>query len=202
MIFLNKLIVKYYTMRKIILASNNQGKIKEFNFMLKGVYEVVSMGDMGVKEVPETGLTFVENALIKARNASEQSDLPALADDSGLNVASLDGDPGIYSARYSGGNDEQNIDKLLKNMDGIKNRTAYFYCAIVFVEHANDPTPVIAIGKWQGEILEQRQGKNGFGYDAVFYLPTLKKSSAELEVSVKNIISHRALAMQDLLAKL
>jgi XTP/dITP diphosphohydrolase len=190
------------------MLNKNDGTIKIgisiFNaiHIFQHVYEVVSMGDMGVKEVPETGLTFVENALIKARNASEQSDLPALADDSGLNVASLDGDPGIYSARYSGGNDEQNIDKLLKNMDGIKNRTAYFYCAIVFVEHANDPTPVIAIGKWQGEILEQRQGKNGFGYDAVFYLPTLKKSSAELEVSVKNIISHRALAMQDLLAKL
>ncbi|AYQ57455.1 Non-canonical purine NTP pyrophosphatase [Bathymodiolus thermophilus thioautotrophic gill symbiont] len=189
-------------MRKIILASNNQGKIKEFNFMLKGAYEVVSMGDMSVKEVPETGLTFVENALIKARNASEQSGLPALADDSGLNVAALNGEPGIYSARYSGGNDEQNIDKLLKNMDSVKDRSAYFYCAIVFVEHANDPTPVIAIGKWHGEILEQRRGENGFGYDAIFYLPTLEKSSAELEASVKNTISHRAVAMQDLLAKL
>lgn len=189
-------------MKKIIVASNNQGKIKEFNAMLSGVYEIVSMSDMSVEEVSETGLTFIENALIKARNASKQSGLPALADDSGLNVESLNGDPGIYSARYSGGGSEQNIDKLVENLLGVKNRNAYFYCAIVFVEHANDPTPIIATGKWQGEILEQRQGENGFGYDAVFYLPELKKSSAELDASLKNTLSHRALAMQDLLAKL
>lgn len=189
-------------MKKIILASNNQGKIKEFNAILNGVYEVVSMSDMDVEEVSEIGLTFVENALIKARNASKQSDLPALADDSGLNVEALNGEPGIYSARYSGGDDEQNIDKLLENMTGIENRNAYFYCAIVFVEHANDPTPIIAVGKWQGQILEQRQGENGFGYDAVFYLPELKKSSAELDASVKNTLSHRALAVRDLLEKL
>lgn len=189
-------------MKKIILASNNQGKIKEFNAILNGIYEVVSMNDMGVEEVAETGLTFVENALIKARNASKQSGLPALADDSGLNVWALNGELGIYSARYSGGNDEQNIDKLLENMAGVKNRKAYFYCAIVFVEHASDPTPIIAIGEWHGEILDKRQGQNGFGYDAVFYLPELKKSSAELDASVKNTISHRGLAIQDLLTKL
>lgn len=189
-------------MKKIILASNNQGKIKEFNAILGNVYELVSMNDMNVEEVAETGLTFVENAIIKARNASKQSGLPALADDSGLNVEVLNGEPGIYSARYSGGNDEQNIDKLLANMAGIKNREAYFYCAIAFVKHANDPTPTIAIGEWHGEILQKRQGKNGFGYDAVFYLPELKKSSAELDASVKNTVSHRALAMQSLLKKL
>ncbi|BAS67362.1 RdgB/HAM1 family non-canonical purine NTP pyrophosphatase [Bathymodiolus septemdierum thioautotrophic gill symbiont] len=189
-------------MQKIILASNNPGKIKEFNAMLEGSYTIVSMQDMGVEEVAETGLTFVENAIIKARNASEQSGLPAIADDSGLNVEALKGEPGIYSARYSGGNDEQNIDKLLQNLQGVKNRNAYFYCAIVFVKYATDPTPIIALGEWHGEILEQRQGENGFGYDAVFYVPELKKSSAELNASVKNTLSHRALAMQDLLKKL
>lgn len=189
-------------MNKIILASNNSGKIKEFNAILKGIYDVVSMQEMKVKEVAETGLSFVENALIKARNASQQSSLPALADDSGLNVKGLNGMPGIYSARYSGGSDEQNIDKLLKNMQEIKDREAHFYCAIAFVKHANDPTPIIAFGEWSGEILRQRQGSNGFGYDSIFYLPELKKSSAELDASTKNTLSHRALAMQDLLAKL
>ncbi|NYT27144.1 RdgB/HAM1 family non-canonical purine NTP pyrophosphatase [Candidatus Thiodubiliella endoseptemdiera] len=189
-------------MQKIILASNNQGKIREFNAMLKGVYEVVSMKTMGVKEIPETGLTFVENALEKARNASQQSGLPALADDSGLSIDALDGAPGIYSARYSGGNDQKNIDKVLKNLAGIKDRNAYFYCAIVFVEHATDPTPIIATGKWQGQILEQRQGDNGFGYDPIFYLPEFKKSSAELDTEHKNTLSHRALALQSLLTQL
>ena len=189
-------------MQKIILASNNKGKIREFNSMLREVYKVVSMSDMNVEEVPETGLTFVENALIKARNASEQSGLPALADDSGLNVEALNGEPGIYSARYSGGNDEKNIDKLLENMQGIENRKAYFYCAIALVKHSNDPTPIIAVGEWHGEILAQRQGENGFGYDAVFYVSALKKSSAELNASQKNIISHRALALNNLLKQL
>ncbi|WXT99511.1 MAG: dITP/XTP pyrophosphatase [Catillopecten margaritatus gill symbiont] len=189
-------------MRKIILASNNQGKIKEFNAMLKGVYKVVSMSDMGVEEMPETGLTFVENALDKARNASKQSGLPALADDSGLSIDALEGAPGIYSARYSGGDDEQNIDKVLENLAGIENRRAYFYCAIVLVEYATDPTPIIATGKWQGQILEQRQGDNGFGYDPIFYLSEFKKSSAELDAEHKNTISHRALALQSLLAQL
>jgi XTP/dITP diphosphohydrolase len=189
-------------MQKIILASNNPGKIKEFNAMLSGVYEVISMANMQVKEVPETGLTFVENAIIKARNASKQSGLPALADDSGLNVEALNGEPGIYSARYSGGDDEQNIDKLLENMQGIEDRRAYFYCAIVLVKYANDPTPIIAVGEWHGKILAQRQGDNGFGYDAVFYVPELKKTSAELDASIKNTLSHRALAMQDLRTKL
>ena len=193
-------------MKKIILASNNTGKIREFNAMLTGIYEVVSMSDMNVKEVPEIGLTFVENALIKARNASEQSGLPALADDSGIVVDALDGAPGIYSARYAGnhGDDEANTQKILDNMAQVADaqRSARFWCAIVFVEHANDPTPIIIQRGWEGEIMREKSGENGFGYDPIFYVPTHKKSSAELSSEQKNNISHRGKALQALLSEL
>ncbi len=193
-------------MKKIILASNNQGKIKEFNTMLQGVYEVVSMSDMNVEEVPEIGLTFVENALIKARNASEQSGLPALADDSGIVVDALNGEPGIYSARYAGthGDDEANTQKILDEMSDIPDdqRSARFWCAIVFVEHANDPTPIIIQRGWEGEILREKVGENGFGYDPIFYVPTHKKASAQLSPEQKNGISHRGKALQALLLEL
>jgi XTP/dITP diphosphohydrolase len=193
-------------MKKIILASNNIGKIKEFNAMLTGVYTVVAMNDMGVKEVPETGLTFVENALIKARNASEQSGLPALADDSGIVVDALNGEPGIYSARYAGnhGDDEANTQKILTAMKNVPDnqRSARFWCAIVFVKYANDPTPIIIQRGWEGEILHKKVGENGFGYDPIFYVPTHKKTSAELSVKTKNNISHRGRALQALLAEL
>lgn len=193
-------------MKKIILASNNKGKIREFNAMLKGVYEVVSMSDMNVEEVPEIGLTFVENALIKARNASEQSGLPALADDSGIVVDALNGAPGIYSARFAGnhGDDEANTKKVLRDMSQIPDgqRSARFWCAIVFVEHANDPTPIIIQRGWEGEILREKAGKNGFGYDPIFYVPTHSKASAELSPEIKNTISHRGKALQALLAEL
>jgi len=193
-------------MKKIILASNNKGKIREFNTMLEGVYEVVSMSDMNVEEVPEIGLTFVENALIKARNASEQSGLPALADDSGIVVDALNGAPGIYSARFTGehGDDEANTQKVLRDMSQIPDgqRSARFWCAIVFVEHANDPTPIIIQRGWEGEILREKAGKNGFGYDPIFYVPTHSKASAELSPEIKNTISHRGKALQALLAEL
>jgi len=193
-------------MKKIILASNNSGKIREFNTMLAGVYEVVSMHEMQVEEVPETGLTFVENALIKARNASAQSGLPALADDSGIVVDALEGAPGIYSARFAGnhGDDEANTQKLLEDMAQVPDdqRSARFWCAIVFVEHANDPTPVIIQRGWEGEILREKSGSNGFGYDPIFYVPTHKKASAELSAEQKNTISHRGKALQALLAEL
>jgi XTP/dITP diphosphohydrolase len=193
-------------MKKIILASNNKGKIREFNTMLEGVYEVVSMSDMNVEEVPEIGLTFVENALIKARNASEQSGLPALADDSGIVVDALNGAPGIYSARFAGnhGDDEANTQKVLRDMSQIPDgqRSARFWCAIVFVEHANDPTPIIIQRGWEGEILREKAGKNGFGYDPIFYVPTHSKASAELSPEIKNTISHRGKALQALLAEL
>ena len=193
-------------MKKIILASNNKGKIREFNAMLDGLYEVISMSDRQVEEVPETGLTFVENALIKARNASEQSGLPALADDSGIVVDALGGEPGIYSARYAGnhGDDEANTQKLLDQMHVIPEgeRTARFWCAIVFVEHANDPTPIIIQRGWEGEILRKKVGENGFGYDPVFYVPTHGLASAELSPEVKNSISHRGKALVALLDEL
>ena len=193
-------------MKKIILASNNTGKIREFNAMLTGIYEVVSMSDMNVKEVPEIGLTFVENALIKARNASEQSGLPALADDSGIVVDALNGAPGIYSARYAGnhGDDEANTQKILDDMAQVADaqRSARFWCAIVFVEHANDPTPIIIQRGWEGEIMREKSGENGFGYDPIFYVPTHKKSSAELSSEQKNNISHRGKALQALLSEL
>ena len=193
-------------MKKIILASNNKGKIREFNAMLDGVYEVVSMSDMNVEEVPETGLTFVENALIKARNASEQSGLPALADDSGIVVDALNGEPGIYSARYAGnhGDDEANTQKLLEEMQAIPNgkRTGRFWCAIVFVEHANDPTPIVIQRGWEGEILREKVGENGFGYDPIFHVPTHDCASAELSPEIKNSISHRGKALTALLKEL
>ncbi len=193
-------------MKKIILASNNIGKIREFNAMLTGIYEVVSMSDMNVKEVPEIGLTFVENALIKARNASEQSGLPALADDSGIVIDALGGAPGIYSARYAGnhGDDKANIQKILDDMAQVADaqRSARFWCAIVFVEHANDPTPIIIQRGWEGEIMREKSGDNGFGYDPIFYIPTHKKSSAELSSEQKNNISHRGKALQALLSEL
>ncbi|MBT3186734.1 MAG: RdgB/HAM1 family non-canonical purine NTP pyrophosphatase [Candidatus Thioglobus sp.] len=193
-------------MKKIILASNNKGKIAEFNTMLDGIYQVVSMSDMQVEEVPETGLTFVENALIKARNASEQSGLPALSDDSGIVVDALNGEPGIYSARYAGnhGDDEANTQKLLDKMEDVADgkRTARFWCAIVFVEHANDPTPIIIQRGWEGEILRKKAGDNGFGYDPIFYVPTHGCASAELSPEIKNSISHRGKALVALLEEL
>jgi len=193
-------------MKKIILASNNSGKIREFNTMLTGIYKVVSMRDMQVEEVPETGLTFVENALIKARNASAQSGLPALADDSGIVVDALNGAPGIYSARFAGdhGDDEANTQKLLEDMAQVPDaqRTARFWCAIVYVEHANDPTPIVIQRGWEGEIMREKSGENGFGYDPIFYVPTHKKASAELSAEQKNTISHRGKALQALLVEL
>ncbi|MDG2354222.1 MAG: RdgB/HAM1 family non-canonical purine NTP pyrophosphatase [Gammaproteobacteria bacterium] len=193
-------------MKKIILASNNKGKIREFNTMLKGVYTVVSMSDMKVKEVPEIGLTFVENALIKARNASEQSGLPALADDSGIVVDALNGEPGIYSARYAGnhGDDEANTQKVLDEMQGVADddRSARFWCAIVFVKHANDPTPIVIQRGWEGEILREKVGENGFGYDPIFHVPTHGCASAELAPEIKNAISHRGKALIALLEEL
>lgn len=193
-------------MQQIILASNNQGKIREFNAMLENLYQVVSMQKMNVEEVPEIGLSFVENALIKARNAAKQSGLPALADDSGLVVDVLDGAPGIYSARYGGnhGDDAGNIQTLLTAMQGVADdkRQARFWCACVFVKHAQDSTPVIIQRAWKGEILRREVGQNGFGYDPVFYLPEYNCTAAELAPEIKNTVSHRAKALKALLQAL
>lgn len=188
-------------MKKIILATGNQGKILEFQSLLKEKFEFQAQSDFGVIEVEETGLSFIENAILKARNAAKHTNQWAMADDSGLVVEALNGNPGIYSARYAGENatDEENVDKLLKNLENETNRNAYFYCAIVLVKHHLDPTPIIALGQWNGKILKQRQGENGFGYDPVFYLPQLQKTSAELSQKEKNKISHRGLAFEQLL---
>jgi len=191
-------------MKKIILATSNLGKVRELNSMLEGQYNVVSQIDMEVEEVPETGASFIENALIKARNASSQSQLPALADDSGLVVDALNGEPGIYSARYAGENatDEDNIVKLLARMDDEENRVASFWCAMVFVRHAGDPEPIIVEKSWEGQILRELKGNNGFGYDPIFYLPELNCTSAQLSAEEKNRKSHRGQALQEILKHL
>ena len=191
-------------MKKIILATSNLGKVRELNSMLDGQYNVVSQTDMEVEEVPETGASFVENALIKARNASSQTQLPALADDSGLVVDSLNGEPGIYSARYAGENatDEDNIVKLLARMDDEDNRSARFWCAMVYVRYARDPEPVIVEKSWEGQILRELKGNNGFGYDPIFYLPELNCTSAQLSAEEKNRKSHRGQALQEILKHL
>ena len=188
-------------MKKIILATGNLGKVRELNAMLEGYYSVVSQNDMQVNEIPETGTTFIENALIKARNASSQSKLPALADDSGLEVDALNGEPGIYSARYAGehSKDDENIAKLILNMDQYDNRTARFCCAMVFVQNADDPNPIIIEKYWKGEILRETLGSNGFGYDPIFYLPELGCTSAQLKPEKKNQLSHRGQALSALL---
>ncbi len=191
-------------MKKIILATGNEGKVRELNAMLRGHYNVISQSDMQVKEVPETGTTFIENALIKARNASLQTKLPTLADDSGLQVEALNGEPGVYSARYAGesATDNDNIEKLILNMDQHDNRKAHFCCVMVFVKSARDPSPVIVEKRWEGELLREPVGENGFGYDPVFYLPDHGCSSAQLQPEVKNEISHRGQALRDLLKQL
>ena len=191
-------------MKKIILATGNPGKVRELNAMLKGHYSVVSQKNMKVEEVPETGTSFIENALIKARNASLQSKLPALADDSGLEVEALNGEPGIYSARYAreGATDEENMTKLLLNMEHHNNRKAHFCCAMVYIKDAEDSNPIIVERRWQGELLREPIGTNGFGYDPIFYLHDYSCSSAQLEPETKNKISHRGQALNDLLVEL
>jgi len=191
-------------MKKIILATSNLGKVRELNSMLEGHYNVVSQIDMKVEEVPETGTSFIENALIKARNASSQSQLPAFADDSGLVVDALNGEPGIYSARYAGENatDEDNIVKLLSRMDDEDDRGASFCCAMVFVRYASDPEPIIVEKSWGGQILRELKGKNGFGYDPIFYLPELNCTSSQLSAEEKNRKSHRGQALQEILKHL
>ena len=187
--------------QKVVLASGNAGKIKEIQAILKNQI-VIPQSDFNVEEADETGLTFVENAIIKAKNAVIHSGLPAIADDSGLVVDALDGEPGVISARYAGAgaSDQDNLLKLLDSMEGVKTeqRTARFVCVLVFMRHANDPLPIIAQGLWEGFILPQPVGENGFGYDPIFWVPTHQKASAELSAEVKNSISHRAQALAQL----
>ncbi|AHY57858.1 RdgB/HAM1 family non-canonical purine NTP pyrophosphatase [Stenotrophomonas rhizophila] len=194
-------------MKTLVLASGNAGKLKELQAMLGDLpLQIVAQGELGVSDVPETGLTFVENALIKARHASAVTGLPALADDSGLIVDALDGAPGLYSARYAGSptNDAANNAKLLDALREVpaERRTARFYAVIVLLRHANDPQPLICEGSWEGMILDETRGSNGFGYNPVFLDPTHGLTAAEMDPAQKNAISHRALALQLLKQKL
>lgn len=192
-------------MQTVVLASSNQGKLAELSAMLQPLgYNVKPQSDFNVSDADETGLSFIENAILKARHAASITGLAALADDSGIAVPALGGAPGIYSARYAGehGNDGGNIDLLLKNLAGQQDRRAFFYCAIAYVSHADDPTPVIATGAWHGEILTARTGTNGFGYDPIFFDPTLQRSAAQLSRDEKAARSHRGHALRALVAQL
>jgi XTP/dITP diphosphohydrolase len=192
---------------KLVVASNNPGKLREIGALLSAArIEVVSQAELGVEEADEPHASFVENALAKARHASQATRLPALADDSGLCVDALDGAPGVHSAHYAGSEgdrptrDERNNRKLLASLGDA--RGAYYCCVMVLARHADDPRPLIAEGLWHGEIARAPRGANGFGYDPLFYLPGLGKTAAELDPAEKNRISHRALALQALLRML
>jgi XTP/dITP diphosphohydrolase len=193
--------------KEIVLASSNPGKVREINQLLATLdLHVQPQSEFGVIDAEETGLTFVENAILKARNAAQHTGLPAIADDSGIEVDALNGAPGIYSARFAGDNasDQQNLEKLLAELEGMPEaqRSARFQCLMVFMAHANDPTPVICQGTWEGRILTAARGDNGFGYDPVFYVPTHDCSSAELSADVKNALSHRGQALRQLVTAL
>lgn len=192
---------------KIVIASDNQGKLKELQDALGELtFEFVPQSKFGVTGPEETGLSFIENAILKARHASKETDLPAIADDSGLCVDALGGAPGIYSARYAGPecNDAKNINKLLSSIESItgEDRAAHFFCAIAYVRHATDPAPLIALGQWFGRILEEPVGESGFGYDPVFFIPHLNCTAAQLPMDSKNKISHRAKAIKEMGEKL
>lgn len=194
-------------MSRIVLASNNAGKAREIGAMLSDLeVEVLPQSAFGVPEVDETGLTFVENAILKAREAARVSGLPALADDSGLEVDALHGAPGIYSARYAGkpGDDAANNARLLEALVEVpdEQRTARFQCLLVLMRHADDPTPWIFQGTWEGRILHAPQGSNGFGYDPLFYVPEQGCSSAQLAPGVKNSLSHRGQALRQFVERL
>lgn len=187
-------------MRKIVLATANPGKLRELQAVLAGLdFEIVPQSAFGVPEAEETGLTFIENALLKARNAALYTGLPALADDSGLAVDALGGVPGIYSARYAGAGagDRANIGKLLAELEGVpaERRTARFVCVLALLHHPADPTPLICQGSWEGTILTEPRGEGGFGYDPIFFVPGEQRTAAELEPAVKNQISHRGQAL-------
>ena len=190
---------------KAVLASGNAGKLRELAALLAGLdVELVSQGDLNVAPAAETGQTFIENALLKARHASRQTGLPAIADDSGLVVPALNGAPGVRSARYAGdaATDVDNNRKLIGALAGLSDRSAWFYCALVFMRHPEDPSPLLATGLWRGRIIDQPRGENGFGYDPHFLLPQLGKTSAELPARRKNQLSHRGQAANALAAAL
>ena len=188
-------------MSKIVLASGNQGKLREFAQLLAPLnINIVTQSELDVIEADETGLSFVENAIIKARNACLQTNLPAIADDSGIEVDALRGEPGIYSSRYAGpdASDADNVQALLAALEGVPEaeRTARFQCVVVYMRHAEDPTPLICQGSWQGQILTAPAGEGGFGYDPVFFVAETDSSAAELSPEQKHAVSHRGQAMR------
>lgn len=226
-------------MQKLVIASNNPGKLREFQFLLQPLgIEVLTQAQLGIEEAEEPHVTFIENALAKARHVSRLSGLPALADDSGICVTALNGAPGVFSARYAGDKrgcdtllaepadcgssrnaasplspevsrelarrqaDQRNNEKLLQDMHGVVDRRAHYYCVLLLLHHADDPQPLIAEGEWHGEIGHEERGDGGFGYDPLFWLPSLNKMSAELSRDEKHAISHRGKALKVLLDKL
>jgi XTP/dITP diphosphohydrolase len=195
--------------QELVLASNNAGKLREFNSLLTTIgLTARAQGEFGVPEADEPFITFVENALQKARHASRLTGLPALADDSGVCVNALGGAPGVYSARYASlGNgepksDARNSEKLIADLAAHADKSAYYYCVLVYVRHADDPQPVIADGRWNGEIIPDARGEGGFGYDPHFYIPALGRCAAELSSDEKNRLSHRGQALRALVEKL
>ncbi|MEH6502262.1 MAG: XTP/dITP diphosphatase [Cycloclasticus sp.] len=193
--------------RELVLASSNKGKIAEIQAILRGQnIQVLAQSQLNILDADETASTFIENAIIKARHAANISQLPAISDDSGLEVDALNGEPGVYSARYAGepSNDQRNTAKLLRELENVPEelRTARFHCVMVFIAHANDPAPLIGHGVWQGKISLKQSGENGFGYDPVFYIPEQGCTSAELEARIKNQISHRAQALSQLMPQI
>lgn len=194
-------------MARVVLASGNPGKLREFSELLAGKgFELVRQSDLGIEPPPETGVTFLENALIKARNAAQRSGLPAIADDSGIEVDALDGAPGVYSARYAGENasDAANLEKLLAALRGVPDsrRGARYRCVIVFVRGADDPQPLIGEGTWEGSIIDARRGLNGFGYDPSFVPAGEIRTASEMTAAEKHAVSHRGQAMRAFLSRL
>ncbi|WP_353426625.1 RdgB/HAM1 family non-canonical purine NTP pyrophosphatase [Polynucleobacter sp. MWH-UH19D] len=192
-------------MQKLVLASNNAGKVRELAALLAPLqFEVVPQGALGISSAEEPHQTFVENALAKARHASAVSGLPALADDSGICAHALNGAPGVLSARYAGepANDAANNQKLIKNLQEKTNRGAHYVCALVFVNGASDPEPLIVQTRWYGKFIDEAKGANGFGYDPHFFLPELGLTAAELSSEQKNAISHRGQALRELINQL
>ncbi|NPE54194.1 XTP/dITP diphosphatase [Dickeya dadantii] len=191
-------------MQNVVLATGNAGKVRELAGLLADFgLDVVAQTALGVDSAEETGLTFIENAILKARHAARETGLPAIADDSGLAVDALGGAPGIYSARYAGedASDRQNLDKLLAALDNVpdEQRQASFHCVLVYLRHADDPTPLVCHGSWQGVIARTPVGAGGFGYDPVFFVPSIGKTAAELSREEKNALSHRGQALRQLL---
>ncbi|KFX19168.1 XTP/dITP diphosphatase [Pectobacterium betavasculorum] len=194
-------------MQKVVLATGNPGKVRELASLLADFgLDIVAQTELGVDSAEETGLTFIENAILKARHAAQITGLPAIADDSGLAVDALGGAPGIYSARYAGAeaSDQQNLDKLLLTVKDVpdEQRRASFHCVLVYLRHAEDPTPIVCHGSWQGVLTHQASGSGGFGYDPIFFVPELGKTAAELTREEKNAQSHRGQALRLLLETL